>query len=79
VRGLLAYRLDLDSDHGSNDELGDAITVVNGDWVIAEVDQQHLNLAPVILVDGARRVENRHTVARGQAGARPHLPLVSEW
>lgn len=39
------------------------------------VDQQHAHLAPVIRVDGARRVEDRDAVLEGQPAAGTHLGL----
>ena len=41
----------------------------------AEIDQQHLDFAAVVGIDGAGRVEHGETVLHGEAGARPHLRL----
>ena len=44
---------------------------------VAEIDQDHLDLAAIVRVDRARRVEHRDAVPQREAGARPDLALVA--
>ena len=41
------------------------------------IDQKHLDLAAIVGVDRARRVEDGDAMLAGEAGARPHLALIA--
>ena len=41
----------------------------------AEIDEQHLDLAAIVAVDRARRIEHGDAVLRGEPRARTHLRL----
>jgi hypothetical protein len=41
--------------------------------MLAEVDQNYLNLAAIVSVDGARRIDQGETFFERPAAARPHL------
>ena len=60
-----------------DDELRDALSVVDGEGILREVDEQHHQFATVVGVDGSRRVEHRDTVLQGQSAAGPHLCLIA--
>ena len=60
---------------GGEDDLRDAHAARHREILVAEIDQQHLDLAAIVAVDRARRVEAGDAVLEGEAGARPHLAL----
>ena len=79
VDGLL-QRLDLSVDRsfdGNDDELGDSIAMLDCKGVRAVVDQQHLDLAAVVLVDGPGGVEHGDAPAGCEARPGSHLPFVA--
>ena len=45
---------------------------------VAEIDEDHLDLAPVIGVYGPGRVEDGDPELGGKAGSRPHLRLITD-
>src|SRR5688572_23004812 len=57
----------------AEDELGDAVPGAHEDLLLPVVDEQDLDLAAVVAVNGAGAVEDGHAVAQGPAGAGPHL------
>lgn len=48
-------------------QLRDAITTLNRIRLVSRMDQQHADLAPIITVDGSRRIENSEAMAEGEA------------
>jgi hypothetical protein len=60
-------------DHGRNHQLGDTITALDGERVIAKVNQNDAQLAPIIRVYRPRRVRQRDPVTKGQPRAWTHL------
>ena len=75
-RGEVLDFLPGDGDDGGDHELRDAVAATDADGGTAEVDEQHLDLAPVVGVDRPGRVEERQAVAVRETAARPDLPLV---
>ena len=63
--------------HRRHHQLGHPVAPVEGHRRLAEVHQEHLELAPVVAVDGARGVEHRDPVAVGEAAAGADLALVA--
>lgn len=41
------------------------------------IDDDDLDLTPIIAIDGARRIENRHAVAQGQTAPGTHLDFTA--
>src|SRR5262245_43926558 len=58
-----------------NHELGEALAAGDSERTVAQVDEQYLDLAAVVAVDGARAVQHGDAVLERQAGARAHLRL----
>ncbi len=66
-------------DHAANpvhDHLGDAVSPPDDEGRRTVVDQDHPDLAAIIRVDRARRVDQRHAVFQGQPAPGPDLGLV---
>jgi hypothetical protein len=63
-----------------DDKLGNPVTSPELHRVLGiGVQQNHLDLATVPCVDGARRIDDRQPVPGGQSGARVHEPCVPIW
>ncbi len=60
-----------------DDHLGDAHARLDGKGFGPDVGEDDHDLAAVIGIDGAGRVDEQNAVTDGQAGARPHLGLVA--
>ena len=68
----------LDIDAGRDrrdDQLRDALAPPHGERPVRQVHEEHHDLAPVVRVDGARRVQHRDAMVRGEPGARSDLAL----
>jgi hypothetical protein len=50
--------------NGGDHELSDAVSILNGEGAVAEVDEKHLYLSSIIAVDRARSVEAGDTVSK---------------
>ena len=61
-----------------DDELRDAVAATDADGCGPEVDEQHADLATVVGIDRARRVEQGQPFPVRQATPWSHLPLVSD-
>ena len=61
-----------------HNELGDTLAAPDRERRIAEVDEQNLNLTPVVRIDGPRTVEHSHTMTQGEAGAGANLCLEAQ-
>ena len=61
--------------HGSDDDLGDAFAAFGVEGLGGEVDEGDFDLAAVVAVDGAGRVDHGDAVLEGQAAARSDLAL----
>src|SRR5262249_54256377 len=59
--------------------LGDARAALDGEWRIAGIQYDDLDLAAVVLVDRAGAVGQHDAVAKCQARSRPDLQLVAGW
>src|SRR5687768_9790308 len=68
---------DLDLEHWRHDQLSDPIARLDEVGFFAEVDQQHLDLAAIVLIDRARRIEHGHAVLEREPRARPDLPFAA--
>ena len=61
--------------HGAEHQLGDAVAALDAKLLAAQVDQEHLDFAAVVAVDGARSIQDRDPVAGSEARAGPDLRL----
>ncbi len=59
--------------HGRDHELGHAFERLHGDGRVAQVDQQHVYLPPIVAVDRPGGVEHGQPGAGRQTRSRPHL------
>lgn len=57
--------------------LGDAVAVVDGEVVLAEVDEYDSDFATVVGIDGAGGIDDGDSVVEGEAGAGPDLAFIS--
>jgi peptide chain release factor 3 len=62
-------------DHGGDHQLGDAHAAGDGEGVGAEIGEDHLDLAAIVAVDGAGRVQTGDSGFQSEAGARTDLAL----
>ena len=60
-----------------DNHLGDALAVGNDERFVREVYQYDADLATIVGVDGAGRVEDGDAMLDGKSAARPHLCLVA--
>ena len=58
--------------------LGDLVAARDPERLVAVIDQDRLDLAAIVAVDGARRIEAGDAVIERQARARPHLRLDAQ-
>jgi len=58
---------------GHDDQLGNSQTSRHRKRFAAEINKQDVYFAAVVRIHRARRVEHRHAMAGGKAGARPDL------
>ena len=57
--------------------LGYPVSSLDPERSLAEVDEDHSDLTPVVGVDGAGSVEHRDPVPQGKPRTRPHLGFVA--
>ncbi len=57
-------------------DLRDLQAARHREWLIAEIDEDRLDLAAIVAVDRARRVQQRDAVMQRESGARTHLAFV---
>jgi hypothetical protein len=50
--------------NGGDHELSDAVSILNGESAVAEVDKKHLYFSAIIAVDRARSVEASDTISK---------------
>src|SRR5437899_10761069 len=67
--GQLLHFLPCDARDGRHDQLRDAVAAADADGGAAEVDEQHLDLAPVVGVDRPGRVEESQALAVRETAA----------
>lgn len=60
-----------------NHHLGNALTIVHYKGLIRQVDEHHANLAAIVGIDGAGRVEHGKPVLQGQSAAGTYLCLIA--
>ena len=63
--------------HGSDNELRDPRPTAHRERLAAQIRQHDLNLAAVVGIDRAGRIEHSDTVTRRKTGARSHLTFVT--
>src|SRR6185369_16308068 len=63
--------------HGRRDELGDALAAPDRERLVAMVDDDDLQFAAIIAVDGPGRVGDRDPVLQREPRSRPDLDLVA--
>src|SRR5687767_6865651 len=69
--------LELDPLDPCHDHLSDAHPPCHPEWRSAQIHQRHHELAPIVAVDGRRRVRQRDPVFQGQPGPGAELTLVA--
>ena len=57
--------------------LGYALSVVDNEGLLAQIDQDDANLSPIIGIDGTRGIEHRDTVLQSQSATGTYLSLVA--
>jgi hypothetical protein len=60
----------------AQNQLGNAIASLNSKRFIAEIKENNPDLAPVIGIDGAGRIQEADSVLKGQSASRPHLAFI---
>ena len=60
-----------------DDELRDPVAAPDRERRLPVIDQDHLDLAAIVAVDGTGRVQDRDAMPGGEPGAGPHLRLVA--
>jgi hypothetical protein len=73
--GEVGDELPLDLSDGAKDHLGDTHTGLYGEGLIPKVDDEDLDFAAVVSVNGAWGVEEREAVVQGEATAGADLGL----
>src|SRR5437773_2391732 len=73
--GQLLHLAPGDAGDRADHQLRDAVAAADRDRLASEVDEQHPDLAAVVGVDRAGRVQHREAVARGEAATCPDLPF----
>jgi hypothetical protein len=63
--------------HRCRNELGDTVAALDDKRFIAQVHENHLDLAAVIGVDGAGSVEYGNAILDGESAARPDLDFIA--
>ena len=70
------HRQPLGSAVAGNNHLADALTVLNGLWLITQVDKNNTDFAAIVGIDGARGVEHCQSPFQGKTAARADLALT---
>lgn len=79
-RGVQAVdHLPAPANHRRQDRLRNAHTTNYFKWRITGVEQDDLDLTPVVLIDRSGTVRQDDAVTQSQAGAWPDLQLVAGW
>src|SRR3974377_1452972 len=73
------HKLDQRMLNARHHELGDAIAAADGEWFRPEIDEQHLDLAAIVRVNGAGAIQERGAGFQRQAGARAKLRFEPWW
>ena len=73
VSGKRFDALEADGRDGGDDELRDAVAARDAERLAAVIDQDDFDLAAIVGVDRARRVQDGDAVLQREAGARAHL------
>jgi hypothetical protein len=68
---------ELSPDKTRENHLGNAFSTLDSKWFVPMIDDDDSYLSPVIRVDGARRIHQGYTVAKGQAAPRTYLRLTT--
>src|ERR1700687_5030570 len=76
-RGKLRRGNEFHTDYGRNYHLRDALAAPDRKRRVAVVDQEHADLAAIIGVNRAGRVQHGDAVLRCQPRARPELRLIT--
>ena len=63
----------------SHDHLGDPLSPIDNERILAEVDEDHLDFATIVGIDGARTVQDGHAVLDGKSAAGTNLGFVTRW
>ena len=59
------------------DQLGDAFPALDCEGILSEIDQNDLDLAAIVAVDSAGRVQTGQAMLCRQAGAGPNLDFIT--
>ena len=63
--------------HRRHHHLRDAVAAADLERRVAVIDEDHLDLAAIVGIDRARRIEHRHAVLGREPRTRPDLRLVA--
>ena len=72
------HHSDLSLGDRSNYQLSHPFTALNRKGLLAKIDQQDLNLAPIVGIDGSGRVDDSQPVSPGQPGASTNLAFKTQ-
>src|ERR1700737_4061392 len=78
-RGKLRRGNEFHAGHGSNHQLRDTLAAPDRERHLAVVDQEHADLAAIIRVNRAGRIQHSDAVLRCEARARTDLRLIARW
>ncbi len=80
ARAVASRTLGLDQPgvrNAGDHQLGDPHAAADDKRLAAEIDQDDLNLSPIIGIDGSRSVKDGDAVADGEARTRPNLAFAA--
>ena len=60
-----------------NNHLGDALTIVDDEVLLRQVDEYHTYLTTIVGVDGSRCVQHGQSMLQCQSATRAHLCLIT--
>lgn len=75
--GKICRFLEHRAHHRRHHQLGNPVTAAESRGRLSQVDKQDLDLAPIVGVDGARRIDKRKPPSQRQTRTWSHLPLES--
>ena len=58
-------------------QLGDAFTILNDEWLAGDIDQDNANLSTIVGINRSGAIEHRNPMFQGQATAWTYLGFVA--
>jgi hypothetical protein len=59
----------------TDNHLANSVAPADGEWLLSQVDQRHLDFPPIIAIYGSGCIDHCQTVLYSQSTPRSHLPL----